>query len=118
MKADLALLPVAVIGGGPVGLAAAAHLLERGFSPVVFEAGASVASNLEGYRHVQLFSPWRYNIDSAARRLLVESGWVPPRDDVLPTAGEIVDGYLEPLAKLPAVSAIANVRYWWTNPSE
>ena len=32
-------LPVAVIGGGPVGLAAAAHLLERGLRPIVFEAG-------------------------------------------------------------------------------
>ena len=32
-------LPVAVIGAGPVGLAAAAHLLERGLEPLIFEAG-------------------------------------------------------------------------------
>lgn len=104
MKTDLPLLPVAVIGAGPIGLAAAAHLLERGFSPMIFEAGSSVASHLEGYRHVQLFSPWRYNTDPAARRLLASSGWNAPADDVLPTAGEIIDAYLEPLAKLPAVS--------------
>ena len=29
---------VAIIGAGPVGLAAAAHVLERGMSPVVLEA--------------------------------------------------------------------------------
>jgi cation diffusion facilitator CzcD-associated flavoprotein CzcO len=32
-------LPVAVIGAGPQGLAAAAHLLERGLEPLVLEAG-------------------------------------------------------------------------------
>ncbi len=32
-------LPVAIIGGGPVGLAAAAHLLERGIEPVILEVG-------------------------------------------------------------------------------
>jgi hypothetical protein len=105
MKSDLPLLPVAVIGAGPIGLAAAAQLLERGFSPVIFESGPSVASHLEGYRHVQLFSPWLYNIDPAARRLLAASGWNAPPDDVLPTAGEIIDAYLEPLAKLPAISS-------------
>ena len=105
MKTDLPLLPVAVIGAGPIGLAAAAHLLERGFSPMIFETGPSVASHLEGYRHVQLFSPWLYNIDPAARRLLASSGWTAPPDDVLPTAGEIVDSYLAPLASLPAVSS-------------
>jgi flavin-dependent dehydrogenase len=40
-------LPVAVIGAGPVGLAAAAHLVGRGLTPLVFEAGASVATHLE-----------------------------------------------------------------------
>ena len=32
-------LPVAVIGAGPAGLAAAAHLVARGFEPLVLEAG-------------------------------------------------------------------------------
>ena len=32
--------PAAIIGAGPVGLAAAAHLLARGIEPLVFEAGA------------------------------------------------------------------------------
>ena len=33
---------VAIIGGRPVGLAAAAHVLERGLTPVVLEAGPTI----------------------------------------------------------------------------
>jgi len=55
-------LPVAVIGAGPVGLAAAAHLVERGIEPLVLEASAMVGANLLDFGHVQLFSPWRYNL--------------------------------------------------------
>ena len=68
-------LPVAVIGAGPVGLAAAAHLVERGLQPVIFERGESVGASLLEWSHVRVFSPWRYNIDAAARRLLDRSGW-------------------------------------------
>ena len=95
---------VAVVGAGPVGLAAAAHLVEYGLLPVVFEAGETIAANLESYRHVRLFSPWRFNIDGAARRLLERSGWAAPPLDDLPTAGEIVDGYLAPLAALAGIA--------------
>lgn len=69
-------LPVAVIGAGPVGLAAAAHLHERGIPFVVFEVGDDVAASVRDWGHVQLFSPWRYDIDTAARRLL--AGWPTP----------------------------------------
>ena len=104
MKADLSLRRVAIVGGGPIGLAAAAHLLERGFAPIVFEAGSTVAAHLESYRHVQLFSPWRYNIDPAARRLLEGAGWSAPDLDQSPTAGAMVERYLAPLAALPALA--------------
>ena len=96
--------PVAVIGAGPVGLAAAAHLLQRGLPVVVLEAGDSVAAHLGSYRHVRLFSPWRYNVDRAARALLDAAGWVAPDADALPTAGELVDHYLAPLARTPALA--------------
>ena len=104
MSTTVSTLPIAVVGAGPVGLAAAAHLLGRGMTPLVFEAGPSPASNLHTYAHVQLFSPWRYNVDKASRALLEQEGWQHPAPDVLPTAGEIVHSYLEPLAKHPAVA--------------
>jgi thioredoxin reductase len=104
MKNDIPSLPVAVIGAGPIGLAATAQLLERGFTPLVFEAGASIAASLESYRQVQLFSPWRYNVDGAARRLLETAGWRAPMQEELPRAGAMVDEYLAPLARLPHVA--------------
>ncbi|MGW8391625.1 arsenic resistance N-acetyltransferase ArsN2 [Pseudoduganella sp. HUAS MS19] len=97
-------LPVAVLGAGPVGLAAAAHLIARGFTPLVFERGESAGANLNSYRHVRLFSPWQYNIDKTARRMLDAHGWTAPADDQLPTAGEVVDAYLQPLASLPELA--------------
>jgi hypothetical protein len=96
--------PVAVLGAGPIGLAAAAHLLERGLTPLVLEAGEDVGANLASYRHVRLFSPWRYNVDKAARRLLQHHGWEAPADDALPTAGELLDSYLVPLARTPELA--------------
>ena len=97
-------LPVAVIGAGPVGLAAAAHLVERGIRPVILERGASVGATLLEWGHVRVFSPWRYNIDAAARRLLERAGWQAPDNDLLPTGGEIVHGYLQPLAGLVGIA--------------
>ncbi|MBV9789850.1 MAG: flavoprotein, partial [Chloroflexi bacterium] len=38
-------LPVVVIGAGPVGLAADAHLTSRGETPLILEAGASVGAS-------------------------------------------------------------------------
>ncbi|MBM0255933.1 FAD-dependent oxidoreductase [Micromonospora sp. 4G55] len=96
-------LPIVVIGAGPVGLAAAAHLHERSLSFTVLEAGDAPAAAVRQWGHVRVFSPWRYNIDPAARRLLDEAGWVAPDADALPTGAELVAGYLQPLAELPAL---------------
>ncbi|SEH01007.1 Thioredoxin reductase [Nonomuraea solani] len=93
-------LPIAVIGGGPVGLAAAAHLAERGLDFVVLEAGEQAGSSVAKWGHVRVFSPWRYNIDAAAGRLLQADGWSAPDAEWLPTGAELIDDYLAPLAKL------------------
>jgi thioredoxin reductase len=96
-------LPVAVIGAGPIGLAAAAHLVRRGETPLVLEAGEGVGHTVRQWCHVSMFSPWQYNIDAAAAALLAAAGWQPPTDDEIPTGGELVARYLEPLAALPAL---------------
>ena len=68
-------LPVAIIGAGPIGLAAAANLVERGIDFVIYEAGDSIASSMRSWGHIRLFSPWKHLIDPAARRLLEADGW-------------------------------------------
>ena len=98
--------PVAIIGGGPVGLAAAAHLLERGEVPILFEAGATVGASVLDWGHARLFSPWEFNVDGASARLLEGSGWVMPPADELPTGAELVARYLIPLAELPAMRKV------------
>src|SRR6478672_4280129 len=67
---------VAIIGAGPVGLAAAAHVVERGLQPIVLEAGGSAGHAVRQWGHVQMFSPWEYNIDRAAARLLEQTGGI------------------------------------------
>ncbi|WP_405109714.1 NAD(P)-binding domain-containing protein [Micromonospora sp. NBC_01405] len=96
-------LPVVVIGAGPAGLAAAAHLHERGLPFTVVEAGDTPGAAVRQWGHVRVFSPWRYNIDPAARRLLDDAGWVAPAPDALPTGAELVSDYLQPLAEVPGL---------------
>lgn len=90
-------LPVVVIGAGPQGLAAAAHLLERGLEPLVLEAGAGPAAAVAQWGHVRLFSAWPELVDPAAQRLLEASGWVAPLSGY-PTGAQWIKGYLAPLA--------------------
>jgi thioredoxin reductase len=97
-------LPVVVIGAGPIGLAAAARLLERGLEPLVFEAGERVAASVREWGHVRIFSPWRYLVDDAAAALLERAGWRHPDPLGHPTGAELVREYLEPLAALPELA--------------
>ena len=90
-------LPVVVIGAGPQGLAAAAHLLERGESPLVLEAGSGPASAVAEWGHVRLFSDWSELVDRAAARLLEPTGWAAPESGY-PTGSEWISAYLAPLA--------------------
>lgn len=89
---------VAIIGAGPVGLAAAAHVLEREMTPIVLEAGAAAGAAIRQWGHVQLFSPWEYNVDKAAARLLGPTGWNSPDPHAYPTGAELLERYIEPLA--------------------
>lgn len=97
-------LPVAVIGAGPVGLAAAAHLVERGETPIIFERGEHVGANMRDWAHVRMFSPWEFTVDSASARLLESHGWQHPPKADLPTGGEMFSQYLQPLSQLPELA--------------
>jgi hypothetical protein len=91
-------LPVAIIGAGPVGMAAAAHLVLRGLTPLVLEAGGDVGHAVEQWQHVRMFSPWAYNIDSASHTLLTAAGWSAPSSVHHPTGEELTRDYLKPLS--------------------
>ncbi|CAL9304193.1 NAD(P)-binding domain-containing protein [Streptomyces sp. SudanB91_2054] len=90
--------PVVVVGAGPVGLAAAAHLVERGIEPLVLEAGPSAATAVRDWAHVRLFSPWAEVTDPAAEKLLAPTGWTRPDGTTYPTGRDWAERYLQPLA--------------------
>ncbi|MFY9677884.1 FAD-dependent oxidoreductase, partial [Glutamicibacter protophormiae] len=107
--------PIVIIGAGPIGLAAAAHLNERGEQFLVLEAGEAAGASMHEWAHIKLFSPWKFNVDAAARRLLETPAgnclgdWDMPRETSLPTGGELVEHYLLPLAAHPALAP--SIRY-------
>ncbi|MGW0392757.1 FAD-dependent oxidoreductase [Streptomyces sp. NPDC003042] len=91
-------LPVVVIGAGPAGLAAAAHLTERGIEPLVLEAGAAAGSAVREWGHVRLFSTWSEVVDPAAEKLLAPTGWTAPDGASYPSGADWAERYLQPLA--------------------
>ena len=96
-------LPVAVIGAGPVGLAAAAHLVLKGETPLILEAGPTVGASIRNWGHVRIFSPWKHDVDGAAAALLEASGWTRPGDSEHPTGHDLVERYLRPLGEHAAI---------------
>lgn len=96
---------VVILGGGPIGLAAAAHLSSLSIPFTILEKGSQVGAAMIEWGHVQLFSPWSYVIDDKARELLSTTGWQEPDCDTYPTGREVVEQYLHPLASLPAIGS-------------
>lgn len=98
-------LPVVIIGAGPIGLAAAANLVERGIDFVVYESGDQIAASVRSWGHTRLFSPWKHLVDPASVRLLTAAtGWELPDPERAPTGAELVEKYVAPLAALPEIS--------------
>lgn len=89
--------PVVIIGAGPVGLAAAAHLVEQGQRVVVLERGDTVGAAVAEWGHVSLFSSWSEVVDAAAARILSDAGQPAPTTGT-PTGAAWVSHYLVPLA--------------------
>ncbi|MDF4251228.1 NAD(P)-binding domain-containing protein [Streptomyces sp. WMMB303] len=92
-------LPVVVIGAGPVGLAAAAHLMQQDIEPLVLETGPVAGAAVREWSHVKLFSPWGEVTDPAAEKLLAPTGWVKPDAATYPSGGDWAEQYLQPLAE-------------------
>jgi cation diffusion facilitator CzcD-associated flavoprotein CzcO len=91
-------LPVVVVGAGPSGLAAAAHLRRRDVPVLVLESGPTAGAAVAEWGHVRLFSPWSELIDPIAGEMLRASGWVSPNPARHPTGDEWAASYLRPLA--------------------
>lgn len=106
----MATLPVAIIGAGPIGLAAAANLVERGIDFLIFEAGNSPARSVQDWGHIRLFSPWKHLVDPAARRLLEAQGWELATPERAPTGAELFEHYLRPLADVEAIRSRTRLR--------
>ena len=101
---SISTLPIAIIGAGPIGLAAAAHLSAKNEKFVIFESGHSVGFNILQWSHVRLFSSWNYNVDKVAVKLLENSAWKAPLMKRLPFGKELVEDYLMPLANLAEIN--------------
>lgn len=103
MRAEL---PIVIIGAGPIGLAAASHLINRGVTVRIFEAGAQAGENVRDWGHVRLFSTWDQCVDGASGSLLLKNGWTMPDELALPTGKDLVDSYIAPLAATPEISRV------------
>ena len=90
---------LAIVGAGPIGLEAALAALDAGLDVHVFERGEAGAHPL-AWGHVRMFTPWRMNIGPASRVHLDRAGWTAPAPDLHPTGRELVERYLEPVARL------------------
>src|SRR4029079_13509461 len=103
-------LPVAVIGAGPVGLAATVHLITRKIPVRLYESGDTVSANVRNWSHVRLCAPWSLNIDHAAKAILKSHGWQEPRGDGMPTGGDLYEAYLRPLAETPELRSVIETK--------
>lgn len=98
-----------IIGAGPIGLACAVHMTERGFDPLVLEAGKTAGANIQSWGHVQMFTPWALNLDELSARWLADEGWDYPDLLAVPTGHEFVRDYLIPLSQIPLLRT--KIRY-------
>ncbi len=98
VRSTAADLPVVVIGAGPSGLAAAAHLHSRNVDVIVLESGPCAGAAVREWGHVRLFSSWSELVDPVAADLLQTLGWTAPNPKGYPTGADWADAYLQPLA--------------------
>lgn len=91
---------LAILGGGPIGLEAAAAAAANGFEVRVFERG-EVGASVSLWGHVRMFTPWQMNRSRLGARLAKEAGAFAPDPETFPTGDELVAQYLLPLSSHP-----------------
>lgn len=84
---------IVVIGGGPIGIAAAVSAADRGFDVTLLEA-AEVGQSLRSWGATRFFTPLSMN---ASPRMLELLGPDAPPSDALLTGAEMADRVLAPL---------------------
>lgn len=85
---------IVVIGGGPIGIAAAISAADRGFDVTLLEEG-EVGQSLRSWGATRFFTPLSMN---ASPRMLELLGSEAPPADALLTGAEMADRVLAPLA--------------------
>lgn len=85
---------IVVIGGGPIGIAAAISAADRGFDVTLLEEG-EVGQSLRSWGTTRFFTPLSMN---ASPRMLELLGSEAPPADALLTGAEMADRVLAPLA--------------------
>ena len=81
-------MDLAIIGGGPVGLEAAARAARMGLATVLFEAG-EVADHVRAWGWLRLFSPFEWNAGPAGLEVLRGQGGELPAAEALLTGAEL-----------------------------
>ncbi len=96
---------MAILGGGPVGLAGLLKARAEGWDAHLYERG-SLGENVRAWGHVRMFSPAGMNLLEPAL-VARESDGDPDR---LLTGAEYVERHLEPLARRPELAGRVHTR--------
>jgi hypothetical protein len=100
-------LRIAILGAGPIGLEAALYARYLGYQVELFEQGGSVATHVQRWGHVRLFSPFCMNATSLGVAAIEaqDPSWQRPAASDRLLAYEHHQRYLQPLAETDLVNA-------------
>ena len=102
---------IAIIGAGPIGLEAALYARTLGWENVTIYDRGDVATNVRSWKFVTLFSPWEMNTTTLGWKTVREGGHEGrPESRLCPTATELLDRYLLPLAASRILSPCIRTR--------